>query len=132
MVEFAAMDQNKAKRMIRSKESLRDLCQAVSVHFSSVQLLSHVWLFATPLNAPKFALKGSQKEKRERERNWESVWRDSSQKLPQHEKLNSHPCPQSTESPRKDKPKEEQARHIAIKVTKIKDEEKTLKAMYNV
>ena len=58
--------------------------------------------------------------------------KDSSRKLPQHGKLKSHPRPQSTDSTRKDKPKEEHARHIVIKLPNTTDEEKTLKAMYNV
>ena len=75
------------------------------------------------LNAPTFALKGSQKEKRER--TWENIWKDNRWKIPEHEKGNSQPSPRSTESSRKDKLKEE---HIVIKQTKIKDRGKILKA----
>ena len=35
---------------------------------------------------------------------------------------------QEAQSPRKDKPKEEHTKHIVIKLTKIKDKEKILKA----
>ena len=68
------------------------------------------------------------RRRRERERTRENISRDYSQKLPLHGKGKSHPSPGSAESPRQDKPKENTMRHIVIKLTKIKDKEKLLKA----
>ena len=43
---------------------------------------------------------------------------------------NSQPSPGSTENPRQDKPKEEhtELRHVVIRLAKIKDRDKILKA----
>ena len=66
--------------------------------------------------------------KREKERVWESFWRDYSWKFPQHGKENSQSSPSSTKSPIQDKPRRNTPRHILIKLTKTKHKEKILKA----
>ena len=68
------------------------------------------------------------RRRRERERIWENIWRDYSWNLPQHGKWNSHPSPGSAESPSKKNPRKNKLRHIVIRLTKIKDKEKLLKA----
>ena len=59
---------------------------------------------------------------------WEDIWRDNSWKRPLNGKGNSQPCPGSIQSPRKDKPKEEHTKAHSIKLTKIRDKDKILKA----
>ena len=54
---------------------------------------------------------------------------DNNWKLPLHGKEIVNASPESTESPRKDEPKEEHTSLImVIKLTKIKDKDKILKA----
>ena len=58
----------------------------------------------------------------------ENIWRDKSWKLPKHGKGHSQPSSGTTENPWKNKPRRNTQRHIVIKLTKIKDRDKILKA----
>ena len=79
MVEITATEQNIEKRMKRNQDSLRDLWD--NMKCSNIHI---IWV----------------PEGEQRERTWENIWRDNSWKLGQA-------SPGNTESPRKDKPKEE-------------------------
>ena len=68
------------------------------------------------------------RRRREKERVWENFWRDYSWKLSQHGKGNSQSSPRDAKSPTQDKPKDKHAKHILIKVTKTKHNERILKA----
>ena len=88
MVEITAEEQNKAKRMKRTEDSLRDLWDNIK-H-------TDVWIIRVP---------GKEEKK---ERVWENFWRDYSWKFPQLGKRNSQSSPRSTKNPMHDKPKEKQ------------------------
>ena len=82
------------------------------------------------LNTPTFASQESQEEE-EREKGPEKIFEKIiAENLPNMGKGNNQPSSGSTESPRSDKPKEEHNRdkHTVIKLTKIKDRDKILKA----
>ena len=65
--------------------------------------------------------------RREKEKLWESFWRDYSWEFPQHGKGNSQSNPRDTKTPIQDKPKRNTPRHILTKLTKTKHKEKLLK-----
>ena len=68
------------------------------------------------------------RERRQRERSWENTWRDNRWKLSEHGKGTGQPSPGSTESPRKDKPKEEHTKTHSNQTDK--DRDKILKATH--
>ena len=89
MVEMTSEEQNKAKRMRRTEDSLRDLWQ----------YQMHQWLnYKGPI------------KRREKERVWEHFWGDYSWKIPQHGKGNSQSSLRGAKSPTQDKPKEKHAK----------------------
>ena len=108
MVDMTMEEQNKAKRMKRTEDSLRDLWDNIK-H-------TDVWIIRVP---------GKEEKK---ERVWENFWRDYSWNFPEHGKGNSQSSPRGTKSPTQDKPKDKHAKHILIKVTKTKHNERILKA----
>ena len=80
------------------------------------------------LNAPTSILQGCQKEKRERRRQGKIFQEIRAKKFPH---LGKEPLTQTQEAqqvPYKINPRRNTPRHIIIKLTKIKDKEKILKA----
>ena len=61
---------------------------------------------------------------KKREKGPEKIFEEiSAEKFPDMGKVNSQSCPESSESPRQDKHKEEHSRLTIIQLTKIKDKE---------
>ena len=97
MVELTSEEQNKVKRMKRTKDSLRDL-----------------WGNIKPTN---IRIIGGPR-RREKERVWENFWRDYSWKFPQHGRGNSQPSPRDTKIPIQGKTKERHAQQHAHQTNK--------------
>ena len=92
-MEITSEEQNKANRMKRTEDSLRDLWDNIK-H-------TDVWIIRVP---------GKEEKK---ERVWENFWRDYSWKFPEHGKGNSQSSPRGTKSSIQDKPEEKHAKkHI--------------------
>ena len=66
--------------------------------------------------------------RRRKDKVWENFWRDYSWKFPQHEKGNSQWSPRGTRVPCRINPRRNTPRHILIKLTKTKHNERILKA----
>ena len=104
MVEITSEEQNKVKRMKRTEESLRELCDNI-----------------------KHSNYRGPRRRREKERVWENFWRDYSWKFPQQWKGNS----QVQEAQRvlyRINPRRNTPRHLLIKLTKTKCKERILQA----
>ena len=83
----------------------------------------------TTLNAPTSILQGCQKEEREREKGTEKIFQEITAKnLPNTGKEPLTQIQEAQQVPYKINPRRNTPRHILIKLTKIKDKEKTLKA----
>ena len=107
MVEFTAAEQNKEKRMKRNEDSLRDLWD--NIKCTSIRIIG----------VP---------EGGEREKGPEKIFQEIIvENFPNMGKEIATQV-QEAQSPIQDKPKENKLRHIVIKLAKIKDKEKLLKA----
>ena len=107
MVEITATEQNIEKRMKRNEDSLRDL-------WDNIKCIN-ICVIGVP--------EGEEREKGP-EKIFEEIIAENFLNMG-NEIVNQV---QEAQSPRKDKPKEEHTKHIVIKLTKIKDKEKILKA----
>ena len=107
MVEITSEEQNKANRMKRTEDSLRDLWDHIK--------------------CTNICIIGGPRRRRQKERVWENFWRDYRWKFPQHGKGNSQSSPRGTKSPIQDKPKEKHTKTY-INQTKTKHKERILKA----
>ena len=92
MLEIISEEQNKVKRMKRTKDSLSD-------HWNSIK-----WTNIQIIGVPE--------EEEKKESVWENFWRDYSWKFPHQgwEKEIAHQLPRGTKSPIQDKPKEKHAK----------------------
>ena len=90
-MEITSEEQNKVKRMKRTEDSLRDLCDNIK-H-------TNIWVIGD-----------TEEEEKKKEGVWENFWRDHSGKFSQHRKGNSQSSPRSSESTIQDKPKEKHAK----------------------
>ena len=107
-MEITSEEQNKVKRMKRTKDSLRGLWK--NIKCINIRIIG----------AP---------EEEEKKKGYEKIfWRDYSWKFPQDGKGNSQSSPRGTKSPIQDKPRRNTPRHILIKLTKTKHKERILKA----
>ena len=112
MVEITATEQNIDKRIKRNEDSQRDLWD--NIKCTNVRI--------STFNAEEVP------EGEEREKGPEKIFEEIVAKtFPNMGKVIVNQV-QEAQSPRKDKPKEEHTKHIVIKLTKIKDKEKILKA----
>ena len=68
------------------------------------------------------------RRRRGRAKNWKLTWKHNERKLPQSGKGNRHTSSRSPESPKEVGTKEEPPRYITIKLAKVKDKERILKA----
>ena len=67
-------------------------------------------------------------EREERKEDKKCIWRNYGCKLPKLKEGNRCPSTGCTEGPKEDEPKQPTPIHITIKMTKIKDKERILKA----
>ena len=104
-MEITSEEQNKANRMKRTEDSLRDHIKCTNI-----------------------CIIGGPRRRRQQERVWENFWRDYRWKCPQHGKGNSQSSSRGPKSAIQDKPKEKLPKHILIKWTKTKHNERILKA----
>ena len=103
MVEITAAEQNIGKRMKENEDSLRGL------------------------NTPILTLQGSQKDKREK--GPEKIFEDIRAKnFPNMGKETVNQVQETQRVPGRINPRRNRPRHTVIKLTKIKDKDKTLKA----
>ena len=108
MVEFTAAEQNKEKRMKRNEDSLRDLWDNIQCN--------NIRIIGVP-------------EGEERERGPEKILEEIIvEKFPNMGKEIAMQVQEAQRVPYKINPRRNTPRHIVIKLAKIKDEEKLLKA----
>ena len=99
MVEITAAEQNIKKKEWKEMKTAWETCGAA-------------------LNTPTFALQGSQKEDREKERTWENIWRDKSSKLPDMEKEIVNQVQEAQKVPSRINPRRNTPRHTVITLTR--------------
>ena len=68
------------------------------------------------------------RRRRERERVWENIWRDNGWKIPLHGKETVTQVQEAQRVPYRINPKRNTLRYMVIKMTKIKDKERIIKA----
>ena len=108
MVEFTAMEQKKEKRMKRNEDSLRDLWDNIK--------LSNICIIGVP-------------EGEEREKGPEKIFEEIIvENFPNRGKEIVTQVQKAQTVPHRINPRRNTLRHIVIKLTKIKDKEKLLKA----
>ena len=108
MVEFTAVEQNKEKRMKRNGNSLRDLWDNIKC--------SNIYIIWVP-------------EGEEREKGPKKIFEEIiSEKFPNRGKATVNQVQEAQRVPDRINPSRNMPRHIVIKLTKIKDKEKILKA----
>ena len=108
MVEFTAVEQNKEKRMKRNGDSLRDLWDNIKC--------SNICIIWVP-------------EGEEREKGPKKIFEEIiSEKFPNRGKATVNQVQEAQRVPDRINPSRNMPRHIVIKLTKIKDKEKILKA----
>ena len=108
MVEFTAVEQNKEKRMKRNEDSLRDLWDNIKCN--------NILIIGVP-----------EREKREKgpEKIFEEIILEN---FPNMGKEIATQLQEAQRLPYRKNPRRNTPRHIVIKVAKIKDKEKLLKA----
>ena len=108
MVEFTAMEQNKEKRMKRNEDSLRDLCDNIKC--------TSICIIGVPAGE-------------EREKGPEKIFKEIIVKnFPNMGKEIATQLQEVQRVPGRINPRRNTLRHIVIKLKKIKDKEKLLKA----